>query len=229
MSTAIVVSPRCPKTGKKSYPDESSAVQWEEGNRAKHNGLRQFAYACAECSDWHLTTTPPGNNSIARVNYDSGVSVKKGLDTDTVVRLRSEGMTVQQIADEYNVSLEAVKYHLRKADGKVYAKPTRSTPQLMTYEQYNARRVELEAELVKMRKEHREDEEQAQQEIDRIRQTEDRLFEAKQSKIGYGADGVIILRKYDREFDLTKEELAKLFEETSSPAKSSVEQVSSPA
>jgi hypothetical protein len=228
MSTAIAL-PKCPKTGKKSFISEVDATEWETKNHAEYGGIRKFSYSCEDCSSWHLSASPPGNNTIAQVKYEPGVSYKKGLDTETVLKHKADGWTVQQIADEYKVSLEAVKYHLRKADGKVPTKGTRSTQQLMTWEQYNARRIELEAELTKTRREHRETEELAQQEIDRVRQIEDRLFEERQLKIGYGPGGVVILRKYDRQFDLTKEELAKLFDEVSSSAKSSDEQVSSPA
>ena len=215
MSTAIAL-PKCPKTGKKSFMSEADAAEFEGKNRAQYNNLRQFPYACEDCGSWHLTTSPPGNNSIAQVKYEPGISLKKGLDTQTLVKHKADGWSVQQIADEYKVSLEAVKYHIRKAEGKLTTKTNRSQPQLMTWEQHRDRRVELEAELVKKRQQHRQAEELAQQEIDRVKRIEDRLFEERQLKIEYGPDGQIILRKYDRKFDMTREEIHKLLEEVRS-------------
>jgi hypothetical protein len=215
MSTTTVPLPKCPKTGKKSFRSEADAVGFEERNRAQYSSPRQFAYACEDCNAWHLTTSPPGNNSIAQMNYEPSAGVKKGLETDEVVRLKKSGMTVQQIADNFNVTFAAVKYHLDKAAGKVTTKTNRSAPQLMTYEQHRDRRLELEAELTKMKQQHQAAEALAQAEIDRIKQIEDRLFEARQLKIGYAPDGVLILQRYDGEFTLTAEEVKKLLAEVS--------------
>jgi hypothetical protein len=212
MTTAVAL-PKCPKTGKKSFLCEVDAVEFEEKNRQQYNCLRQFPYACEDCTAWHLTASPPGNNSIAQMNYEPRVSKKKGLDTETVVKLRESGMVVQQIADEYKVSLEAVKYHLRKSEGKVTTKGSRSQSPLITWEQYRDRRIQLETELVMKKQQHQEAETLAQTEIDRLKQIEDRLFEERQLKIGYGPNGLVILSKYDREFDLTAEEVQKFWEE----------------
>jgi hypothetical protein len=43
-----------------------------------------------------------------------------------------------------------------------------------------------------------------------------RLLEERQLKIEYGPDGQIILRKYDRKLDMTREEIHKLLEEVRS-------------
>ena len=55
----------------------------------------------------------------------------------------------------------------------------------MTYEQHRDRRVELEAELAGEKRRHQEAEALMLQEIDRIKQIEDRLFEDRQLKVGY--------------------------------------------
>jgi predicted transcriptional regulator len=212
MTTTVGVIMKCPKTGKKSFPDEATGVKWEEENYATYGGTKKFVYACEDCDAWHLTSTPPGNNSIAQMNYESGAPVKKGLDTEEVVRLRKTGLSVQQIADEFKVSLEAVKYHIRKSEGKITTKTNRSSPQLMTYEQHNSLWAELETSLVNTKRHHHDIESTAQAEIDRIREIEDRLFEARRLKIDFRPDGVVILRKYDREFDLTRAELLALMD-----------------
>ncbi len=206
--------PKCPKTGKKSFLDEASTMEFEERNRAQYQILHQYAYACEDCNAWHLSTSPPGNNSMAQTKYEPGVSVKKGVNIDEVVRMRKEGKSVQEIADTFGVSLAGIKYHLDKADGKLTTKTNRpAAPQLITYEQHRDRRIELEAELVQKKRQHHEAEALIQTQIDRIKQIEDRLFEERQLKIDRGPNGAVVLKKYNREFDLTREDLAKLLEE----------------
>jgi predicted DNA-binding protein YlxM (UPF0122 family) len=208
---------KCPKTGKRSFPDEVTATEWNNNNFAQYGGVRKFVYACEDCDQWHLTASPPGNNTIAQVNYEPGVPFKKRIDTDEVVRMRTSGLSVQQLADHFNVSTEAIKYHIRKSEGKIPSKYTPAATPLMTYEQYNLKRVELEQALGVFKREFDADLQSKQAEIDRVRQIEERLYLDRQLKITYGTDGAVILKKYDREFDLTRDEITKLLDEVSKP------------
>jgi AraC-like DNA-binding protein len=215
--------PQCPKTRKKSFLNEVEATAFEKRNREQYGLKLQYAYPCEDCTAWHLTSSPPGNSSIAQVNYQSFAAAgpkstkegPKGIDTTEVVRLRKSGKTLQQIADELKVSVTTVSYHLGKAEG---TSPTKSNPQqLFTYEQYRDRRIALEAELATKKRQHQEIEATIQAEIDRVKQTEDRLFEARQLKVGYAPNGIVILSKNGGQLDLTAEDVKRLLAEVSSP------------
>jgi predicted DNA-binding protein YlxM (UPF0122 family) len=202
---------KCPKTNKKSYVTEAEAEAWELRTRHQYGGrLQQYPYACDYCDSWHLTTTQPGNNTIAQMRYEgTGISAKKGLDTEEVVRLRNEGVSVQEIADRNKVSPSAVKYHLRKADGTL-TKNDRTLPQLVTWENHRDRRTELEEELAQKRRQWEDQEANLTQDIEYIRTIEDRLFIERQLTITYGPNGAVVLTKYNRPMELTAEEVLRL-------------------
>ena len=217
----VVAVPKCPKTDKRCFESEAAATDFETKNREQYGNPRQFPYACEDCPAWHLTTTPPGNNSIAQNKYDAssvgtrapGAPGRKGIETQKVVQLKESGMTLRQIADELKITAAAVKYHLDKAEGKI---PTAS--QLVTYEQHRDKRIELEAELARKKKQHQEAEALAQAEITRIKAIENRLFEQRQLQIGYAPGGTVILSKNNHQFSLTPEEIKKVVAEVNLPA-----------
>jgi AcrR family transcriptional regulator len=125
----------------------------------------------------------------------------KGIDTADVVGMKQSGMSVQEIADKLRVTVAAIHYHLKKKEDK---------PQLVTYEHHRDRRLKLETDLAGMRRRQAAEELVLQEEISRVKQTEDRLFEQRQLQIGYGSDGAVILKKNGRELDLSQEDIKRL-------------------
>jgi hypothetical protein len=111
---------KCPVSGKRSFDTEDEAAHFEQRNSQQYHRPHQYPYACEECPAWHLTTTPPGTASMARtilpvVPESEGVSKHtgpKGIDTAEVVRLRSNGMALDAIAKQLDISVPSVTYHL---------------------------------------------------------------------------------------------------------------------
>lgn len=201
MNTMEII--KCPKNGKRSFATEQQAVDFEQRNREQWGSQPQYVYACEDCPSWHLSSSPPGNNTIAHTQLpvvpetETRKLGKKGIETAEVVRLKESGMTVQEIADHFQVTVPAIYHHLRKENKE-------ESSQLITYEEHRDRRIQLEAEVSKL-----------QEEIKRVKAIEDRLFDQRQLKIGYGPDGVI-LSKNGNQFSLTKEDLEKLLSEMTS-------------
>jgi len=248
---------RCPSTMKLSFVSEEAALLFEDGNRKRYpDNPQQYAYACEDCSNYHLTAQVPG--MYARTNYSKPVAVAnsnsgpKGIDTNEIVRLKQSGLSVEQITKQLDITVAAVYYHLRKGGvelkpgqpaktsieevvqlrktGKtyqeiadelnispttVYKYLTKTDPpkQLVTYEDYRDRRIELDRQLVRLKQEHKVEEQKLQETINGLKKTEDRLFEERSLRVSYGTDGATIIQKDGRQMSLTAQDLRKLLAE----------------
>lgn len=119
MSITFPQISKCPVSGKRSFPSEQEALDFEKRNREEYGRPQQYVYKCEDCPDVHLTSQPPGTGTIAQVNYaTAGVPEtsrgRKNIDTAEVLRLKEQGLTNQEIADRLDISGTSVSYHSKE-------------------------------------------------------------------------------------------------------------------
>ena len=116
-------STSCP-TNKKPFASREDATQWEEQNRLKYpNNVRQYAYACEECSAYHLSSmphssVPSSSHKLASVMSDRVKSPnRKRLTSEQItdmVSMGRNGTPRAKLAEMFGVSSQTVEYHLSK-------------------------------------------------------------------------------------------------------------------
>jgi AcrR family transcriptional regulator len=188
--------PNCPVSGKKSFINETEANQFEERNRDRFNTLRQYPYACLNCNSWHLSATPPGNNTIAKVRLPvvqeslSSNTGPKGISAEHVLTMKREGVSVTDIAKHFNVSEPTIYYHLKKDTSVV---STRSFKQAVTLNQVSQEEIEL------------------QKKLDDIRRVKERLLESTRMKVDF-IDGHVVIKKNNEQITLPLSDVNQLFQ-----------------
>lgn len=140
---------------KKNFATEQDALSFEEKNRAMYRGIRQYAYLCEECNNYHLSALPPdARNAVA--NYSK---IENGRSAETtekwrrvteeekqeIVTLRKQGLSVKQIAERVGVSSPTVLRY-SKSNGQASV----SAP---TLDSLASEEKELEAKLQRLREE----------------------------------------------------------------------------
>jgi len=202
-ATALATVAKCPKTDKRSFKAKLDAEKFEEENRTKYGNAHQYAYACEECPDWHLTSKPPGTDSMAKSHLGDTAppprstdhTGPKGIDTAEVVQLKASGLTYQQIANRLDVSVPTVGYHLKKANGAALVTPT-SVRQ-------SKHVISLEGIF--------EEEERLQAQLERVRLEKERLLEATRMKVEAFGDKFVI-KKNGEQVTLTSEDVVALID-----------------
>src|SRR5438067_2302278 len=113
MMTELV---KCQVSGKRSFSDEAATIAFEERNREQYKNPRQFAYPCEDCDAWHLTSSPPGNATIAKTWFPEAPPTPKSrrLDAAEIHRMRDGGIKARDIAKEFGVTATAIYYYFRK-------------------------------------------------------------------------------------------------------------------
>ncbi len=112
----------CP-SNKKAHATEAEAIQFEIRNRQIYpEQERQYPYACDQCTAYHLTSTPPGDKTLARVNYEEAAlyNVTKTRRTPEeqielqrrVIEMTQQGLPAKLIAERLDID-QATVYKLR--------------------------------------------------------------------------------------------------------------------
>ncbi|MGA8871036.1 MAG: hypothetical protein WB460_07855 [Candidatus Acidiferrales bacterium] len=192
----------CPSR-KKYFETEEDAVAFESINREKYNLHRQYAYKCDSCDGHHLSALPPGTVTMSRINYtelgnsavrDSRGGRGKRLSDETkqeIKRLHGEDVSATNIAKKLGVSVPSVYNHVRESRPK--------PPSLPSLDDIAQRKRDLEAELQKLKDKER------------------RLLEAKQFKLTWFDTGFLRVEKEGNAMTLSiadwKELTERLLEE----------------
>lgn len=146
--------------GKKCFQTEGEAVQFEITNRQKNNWQEQYPYLCDDCGFHHLTSTPTGDGTRSRVNYDEAAkyvvrtrrSAEEMLELNTKVRdLTAQGYNTKAIAEQLDIS-EGQVYALRNGKAGGLNKTVAGIEQKQLSIQERIAELQRELELEERRK-----------------------------------------------------------------------------
>jgi transposase len=181
----IVALPNCRVSGKKSFVTEAQGTAWEEGNRFKYpNNVKQYAYACEDCSAYHLTAHQPGDQSL---QSPLGKAVIDTVDDAELYRLRQTGLSAKQIAERFGISEQTVyarthKYRLE--NNLVITRPAR---QPVTLNQVTEKKSDLQQQV-----------EELQRKLAEMAAVELRLIESQKMKYEVVGDTITIRKKHEQ-------------------------------
>jgi hypothetical protein len=109
---------KCPKTGKRSFPTRNDAEAFAAELEDKYpQQVQQYAYACEDCPEWHLSAYPPEAYATVMTHWPSTSSTKDGRAgkyadrKDDIAKLYREGNDFQGIAAKTGVPYQAVRYY----------------------------------------------------------------------------------------------------------------------
>ena len=188
--------PKCPKHGKKSFLTEAAAVDFEEKATLQYNNLQQYAYACEDCNAWHLTTTPPGVNSMAKSHLGQ-LPLPSDVSGEELHRLKDSGLNAKDLAARFGLTEQTVYNRIAKHRMRAGV-PSTVKRQAVTLEQVSLKRIELQRQL-----------EESQRELQSMEQVEQRLREEQRMKYEVTADTITIRKKHEQ-ITITMQELSTL-------------------
>ncbi len=169
----------CP-TKKKCFASREAALRFEEEVQAKYpNQMRQYAYACEDCPNWHLSSLPPEARELSKSRPAPVIPPADHKDTtrrEQILALKRQGLSITEIARRTGVVYQTAYGYCVNAGLHI---PTSSgtRPSIkpaLTVESLSREEQELQAKL---------------HDIQRKRQ---QLIEAKALKIGSCSQGVRI-------------------------------------
>jgi transposase len=190
----------CP-SNKKPFPTEVDAVAFEQKNRTLYNCLQQYAYACEDCPDWHLKTTPPGVSTMAVSHLGQATVSDESLITvpgEELYRLRESGLNIKDIAARFNLREQTVYNRITKYKLQAGITTPVKRYQPVTLDQVSQKKLELEQQQKEL-----------QEKIDEMARVEARLAEAQRMKFTYGPEGYTIRKKHEQ-ITLSLEDMAAL-------------------
>jgi hypothetical protein len=134
---------------KRRFGSEENALRFEEEYRRNNaDAVQQYAYACDTCGEWHLTSQPPGNHTIAQVRYDAQTIYTSGRERrnreeqaevrERIAVLKAAGKSKQEIATELKMSKEMVYF---------YSSPARASNRNPSVESLQAQKEALERDM----------------------------------------------------------------------------------
>lgn len=188
----------CP-SNKKVFSSEQLAVAFEENNRRSYGGVQQYAYACEECPNWHLTATPPGVATMAATHL-TGTALPSDVSGEELTRLRDAGTSVKDLVLRFGIPEHIV--YKRIAKYRVDSGQTKPTVrrQAVTLDQVSEERLKIQEQMAEM-----------QRKLEEAQRTELRLLEDQKLKFEVVGEGVIIRKKHEQ-ITITLAELNDLYE-----------------
>jgi len=184
MTTINQNNSECP-TKKKCFASREAALRFEEEVQAKYpNQVKQYAYACEDCPNWHLSTLSPEAYELSKSRPAPVIPPANHKDTkrEQILALKRQGLSISEIATRTGVAYQTAYGHCVGA-GLHVPTPSGTRPSsiksAMTVESLSEEERELQVKL---------------QDVQRKKQ---QLIEAKTLKIGpcFNGQGVRISRE----------------------------------
>ena len=196
----------CP-TGKKPHATQADAVQFELENQKRFpDQERQYPYLCEQCGAHHLTSTPTGDTTLARVNYEEAAlynvtkqrrTVEEQIELQRkVIEMTQQGVPAKIIADRLDID-QATVYKLRAG---------RTVGGLKnTVEGIEAKQLSLKEQMAAI-----------QAQIDAEEQRKKMIIEMRQLKVQWHEDEtgerMLVITQDQNRFTLVADDALKLFE-----------------